>query len=305
MLGTLHQRVGDEQPWQAGVPEDQDGRFWARYIVKSVDQKHDDPTQSQSSTNYNGMQMGLDLYQDDKWRAGLYTTFMDIDSSINGITGMSGGAAYNSTFSSYLGGYGTWTDTNGFYVDNVLQYGYHSVDLKNMNDRETYNPDGNSFVASVEVGKPWQLWNSNWLIEPQAQLIYQYSDFDDVTLKDPARTKVSVDADGAVIGRLGVRLAADYDTDYGKVKPYIRVNYWQELSDGQDTVTYRNTANSAGATKIDANQRFQTTEAAVGATWAVTAEVQTYTEVGKTWDNGGDTQVDSDISASVGIKIRF
>ncbi|MFP2513353.1 autotransporter-associated beta strand repeat-containing protein [Buttiauxella agrestis] len=305
VLGTLHQRVGDEQPWQAGVPEDQDGRFWARYIVKSVDQKHDDPTQSQSSTNYNGMQMGLDLYQDDKWRAGLYTTFMDIDSSINGITGMSGGAAYNSTFSSYLGGYGTWTDTNGFYVDNVLQYGYHSVDLKNMNDRETYNPDGNSFVASVEVGKPWQLWNSNWLIEPQAQLIYQYSDFDDVTLKDPARTKVSVEADGAVIGRLGVRLAADYDTDYGKVKPYIRVNYWQELSDGQDTVTYRNTANSAGATKIDANQRFQTTEAAVGATWAVTAEVQTYTEVGKTWDNGGDTQVDSDISASVGIKIRF
>lgn len=305
VLGTLHQRVGDEQPWQAGVPEDQDGRFWARYIVKSVDQKHDDPTQSQSSTNYNGMQMGLDLYQDDKWRAGLYTTFMDIDSSINGITGMSGGAAYNSTFSSYLGGYGTWTDTNGFYVDNVLQYGYHSVDLKNMNDRETYKPDGNSFVASVEVGKPWQLWNSNWLIEPQAQLIYQYSDFDDVTLKDPARTKVSVEADGAVIGRLGVRLAADYDTDYGKVKPYIRVNYWQELSDGQDSVTYRNTANSAGATKIDANQRFQTTEAAVGATWAVTAEVQTYTEVGKTWDNGGDTQVDSDISASVGIKIRF
>ncbi|RJT26257.1 autotransporter-associated beta strand repeat-containing protein [Buttiauxella izardii] len=305
VLGTLHQRVGDEQPWQAGVPEDQEGRFWARYIVKSVDQHHDDPTKSQSSTNYNGMQMGLDVYQDEKWRAGLYTTFMDIDSSIDGITGMSGGAAYNSTFSSYLGAYGTWTDTNGFYVDNVLQYGYHSVDLKNMSDRETYSPDGNSFVASVEVGKPWQLWDSNWLIEPQAQLIYQYSDFDDVTLSDPSKTKVSVDADGAVIGRLGLRLAADYDTDYGKVKPYIRVNLWQELSDGQDTVTYRNTANSAGATKIDANQRFQTTEAAVGATWAVTADVQAYTEVGKTWDTGGDTQVDSDISASVGMKIRF
>lgn len=305
VLGTLHQRVGDEQPWQAGVPEDQEGRFWARYIVKSVDQHHDDPTKSQSSTNYNGMQMGLDLYQDEKWRAGLYTTFMDIDSSIDGITGMSGGAAYNSTFSSYLGAYGTWTDTNGFYVDNVLQYGYHSVDLKNMSDRETYSPDGNSFVASVEVGKPWQLWDSNWLIEPQAQLIYQYSEFDDVTLSDPSKTKVSVDADGAVIGRLGLRLAADYDTDYGKVKPYIRVNLWQELSDGQDTVTYRNTANSAGTTKIDANQRFQTTEAAVGATWSVTADVQAYTEVGKTWDTGGDTQVDSDISASVGMKIRF
>jgi fibronectin-binding autotransporter adhesin len=305
VLGTLHQRVGDEQPWKADVPEDQEGRFWARYIVKSVDQKHDDPTHSQSSTNYNGMQMGLDLYQNDKWRAGLYTTFMDIDSSINGITGMSGGAAYNSTFSSYLGAYGTWTDTNGFYVDNVLQYGYHSVDLKNMSDRKTYNPDGNSVVASVEVGKPWQLGDSNWQLEPQAQLIYQYSDFDDVTLSDRAKTNVSVDADGSVIGRLGVRLAANYDTDYGKVKPYVRVNYWQELSDGQDTVTYRNTANRAGATEINANQRFQTTEAAIGTTWAVTADVQGYTEIGKTWDGGGDTSVSSDVSASVGMKIRF
>ncbi|TDX19127.1 fibronectin-binding autotransporter adhesin [Buttiauxella sp. BIGb0552] len=305
VLGTLHQRVGDEQPYKAEVPEDQEGRFWARYIVKSVDQKHDDPTQSQSSTNYNGMQMGLDLWQNDKWRAGLYTTFMDTDSSISGITGMSGGDAYNSTFSSYLGGYGTWTDTNGLYVDNVLQYGYHSVDLKNMYDRETYNPDGNSFTASVEVGKPWQLGDSNWLIEPQAQLIYQYSDFDDVTLKDRGKTKVSVNADGSVIGRLGVRLAADYDTNYGKVKPYVRVNYWQELSDGQDTVTWKNTANNAAATDINANQRFQTTEVAVGTTWAVTADVQGYTEIGKTWDGGGDTSVSSDVSASVGMKIRF
>lgn len=305
VLGTLHQRVGDEQPYKADVPEDQEGRFWARYIVKSVDQKHDDPTQSQSSTNYNGMQMGLDLWQNDKWRAGLYTTFMDTDSSISGITGMSGGDAYNSTFSSYLGGYGTWTDTNGLYVDNVLQYGYHSVDLKNMYDRETYNPDGNSFTASVEVGKPWQLGDSNWLIEPQAQLIYQYSDFDDVTLKDRGKTKVSVNADGSVIGRLGVRLAADYDTNYGKVKPYVRVNYWQELSDGQDTVTWKNTANNAAATDINANQRFQTTEVAVGTTWAVTADVQGYTEIGKTWDGGGDTSVSSDVSASVGMKIRF
>ncbi|MCE0800219.1 autotransporter-associated beta strand repeat-containing protein [Buttiauxella sp. S04-F03] len=305
VLGTLHQRVGDEQLYKADVPEDQEGRFWARYIVKSVDQKHDDPTQSQSSTNYNGMQMGLDLWQNEKWRAGLYTTFMDTDSSISGITGMSGGDAYNSTFSSYLGGYGTWTDTNGLYVDNVLQYGYHSVDLKNMYDRETYHPDGNSFTASVEVGKPWQLGDSNWLIEPQAQLIYQYSDFDDVTLKDRGKTKVSVNADGSVIGRLGVRLAADYDTNYGKVKPYVRVNYWQELSDGQDTVTWKNTANNAAATDINANQRFQTTEVAVGTTWAVTADVQGYTEIGKTWDGGGDTSVSSDVSASVGMKIRF
>ena len=305
VLGTLHLRQGDERPYRADNPADQEGRFWARYLTKTVDQKLDDPTGSTSHSQYNGMQMGLDLWQDDKWRAGMYTTFMDIDSAIDGNTGMSGGAAYNSTFSTYLGGYATWTDTDGLYVDNVLQYGYHSVDLKNMTDHETYHPDGNSVTASVEVGKPWYFGDTGWAFEPQAQLIWQWSDFDDVTLKDPAKTRVSVNADSAVIGRLGARLTAEYDTNHGTVKPYVRVNYWQELTDGQDEVTYRNTANSHGKTTLKANQQFAATEAAVGATWVVTDDVQAYTEVGKTWDNSGKTSLDADISASLGMKIRF
>lgn len=305
VLGTLHLRQGDERPYRADNPADQEGRFWARYLTKTVDQKLDDATGSTSHSQYNGMQMGLDLWQDDKWRAGMYTTFMDIDSAIDGNTGMSGGAAYNSTFSTYLGSYATWTDTDGLYVDNVLQYGYHSVDLKNMTDHETYHPDGNSVTASVEVGKPWHFGDSGWAFEPQAQLIWQWSDFDDVTLNDPAKTRVNVNADSAVIGRLGARLTAEYDTNHGIVKPYVRVNYWQELTDGQDEVTYRNTANSDGKTTLKANQQFSATEAAVGATWMVTDDVQAYTEVGKTWDNSGKTSLDADISASLGMKIRF
>ncbi|EEC0871196.1 autotransporter outer membrane beta-barrel domain-containing protein, partial [Salmonella enterica subsp. enterica] len=305
VLGTLHLRQGDERPYRVDNPADQEGRFWARYLTKTVDQKLDDATGSTSHSQYNGMQMGLDLWQDDKWRAGMYTTFMDIDSAIDGNTGMSGGAAYNSTFSTYLGGYATWTDTDGLYVDNVLQYGYHSVDLKNMTDHETYHPDGNSVTASVEVGKPWYFGDSGWAFEPQVQLIWQWSDFDDVTLNDPVKTRVSVNTDSAVIGRLGARLTAEYDTNHGIVKPYVRVNYWQELTDGQDEVTYRNTANSDGKTTLKANQQFSATEAAVGATWMVTDDVQAYTEVGKTWDNSGKTSLDADISASLGMKIRF
>ncbi|HAV1831646.1 TPA: transporter [Enterobacter hormaechei subsp. steigerwaltii] len=305
VLGTLHLRQGDEQPYRADNPADQEGRFWARYLTKTIDQTLDDATRSTSHSNYNGMQMGLDLWQNDAWRSGLYTTFLDTDSSINGNTGMSGGAAYNSTFSTYLGGYATWTDTDGLYVDSVLQYGYHSVDLKNMTDHETYHPDGNSLTASVEVGKPWYIGDTGWALEPQAQLIWQWSDFDDVTLNDKAKTQVSVKADNAVIGRLGARLTAEYDTQYGKVKPYLRVNYWQELTDGQDEVTYRNTANSNGKTTLKANQQFAATEAAIGATWTVTDDVQAYTEVGKTWDNSGKTTLDADISASLGMKIRF
>jgi fibronectin-binding autotransporter adhesin len=305
VLGTLHQRVGDEQPWRADVPEDGEGRFWARYLTKTVDIHLDDATSSKSHSQYDGMQVGFDLWQNDQWRTGIYTTIMDIDSSVSGNTGMGGGSAYNSTLSTYVGGYATWTDTNGFYVDNVLQYGYHSVDLKNLSDSETYHPNGNTVTASVEVGKPWQLGDSNWAFEPQAQLVWQWSNFDDVTLNDGADTHVNTDADSAVIGRLGARLTADYDTKIGKVKPYVRVNYWQELSGGDDSVTYSNGANSHGKTTLSASQKYSATEAAVGATWTVTNDVQAYTEVGRTWDNGGDTSVDANISASVGMKIRF
>ncbi|HEY2452675.1 MAG TPA: autotransporter-associated beta strand repeat-containing protein [Scandinavium sp.] len=305
VLGTLHQRVGDEQPWRADVPEDGEGRFWARYLTKTVDIHLDDATSSKSHSQYDGMQIGVDLWQNDQWRTGIYTTIMDIDSSVSGNTGMGGGSAYNSTLSTYVGGYATWTDTNGFYVDNVLQYGYHSVDLKNLSDSETYHPNGNTVTASVEVGKPWQLGDSNWAFEPQAQLVWQWSNFDDVTLNDGADTHVNTDADSAVIGRLGARLTADYDTKMGKVKPYVRVNYWQELSGGDDAVTYSNGENSHGKTTLSASQKYSATEAAVGATWTVTNDVQAYTEVGRTWDNGGDTSVDANISASVGMKIRF
>lgn len=305
VLGTLHQRVGDEQPWRADVPADGESRFWARYLTKTVDQHLDDATSSQSHSQYDGMQMGVDLWQNDKWRTGVYTTIMDTDSSVSGNTGMGGGSAYNSTLSTYVGGYATWTDTNGFYVDNVLQYGYHSVDLKNLSDSQTYHPDGNTVTASVEVGKPWQIGSSNWAIEPQAQLVWQWSNFDDVTLNDGANTHVGIDADSAVIGRLGARLTADYDTNIGKVKPYVRVNYWQELSGGDDSVTYRNGANSNGKTTLSASQQYSATEAAVGATWTVTNDVQAYTEVGRTWDNGDKSSVDANLSASVGMKIRF
>lgn len=307
VLGTLHLRVGDEQPYDAKTPEDQEPRFWARYIVQSNHQSFNDPTGSQADSRMNGMQIGFDLYNDSAWRAGLYTTILDTDSSIEGENaGGYGTSGYNSMLSVYLGAYATWTGDNGFYVDNVLQYGNHNIDLKMAQSQKTYSPDGNSYIASVETGKPFQIGDSNWQIEPQAQLIWQHSDFDSVTLDGAAQTRASIAADDAVIGRLGLRLAADYDTNHGKVKPYVRVNLWQELSNGSDTATFENTTNNAGKTAINADQQYSSTEVAVGTTWAVSNDVQAYTEVGKSFQNGGSkSQIENDISASLGMKIRF
>ncbi|HEY2451989.1 MAG TPA: autotransporter-associated beta strand repeat-containing protein [Scandinavium sp.] len=305
VLGTLHLRVGDELDAGKTKPVNDEERFWARYIVKSVDQTLDDATGTTTSANYNGMQMGFDLWHNEQWRAGFYTTFMDTDAQMDGFTGMRGGAGYNSTFSTYLGAYATWTDTNGLYVDNVLQYGYHSVDLRNYADNETTHPDGSSFAGSIEVGKPWYLGDSNWLLEPQAQLIYQYSDFGAVTLGDSAKSRVKIDSDVALIGRVGGRLAVDVKTDHGNIRPYARVNYWQGLTGGQDTVTWSNSANGSSKTEMKTSQDYSAVEAGLGATWEFTPDVSAYTEVSKTWSTGGSIEIDADMSASLGMKIRF
>lgn len=307
VLGTLHQRVGDEKPYNANTPEDQEGRFWARYIAQSTHQSLNDATSTQSDSRMNGMQAGVDLYQDQSWRAGVYTTVLDIDTNYQGAnSGGYGPAGYTSDTAFYLGGYSTWTADNGFYVDNVLQYGNHSIDLTMPGSHDSLSPDGNTYIASVEVGKPYQLGDSSWALEPQAQLIWQHSDFDSVIIPGDAKTRASVSADDAVIGRLGVRLTTQYDTEHGTVKPYVRVNLWQELSDGSDTTTYVNTSNNAGETSLTSDQRYSSTEVALGATWAATSEVQAYTEVGKSYQNGGSkSQISNDVSGTVGIKIRF
>jgi fibronectin-binding autotransporter adhesin len=307
VLGTLHQRVGDEQPWNTTVAQDNDQRFWARYITQSTHQSFNDATSSQADSQINGMQIGADLYVDKDWRAGMYTSIVDNDTSIQGAnSGGYGTAGYNSTLSVYVGGYATYTAKSGFYVDNVLQYGNHSIDLKNSQNQNTYNPDGNSFIASVETGYPILFGDTTWFIEPQAQLIWQHSDFDSVILQGDAKTRASIDADDAIIGRIGARLGAEYETNVGKVKPYVRVNLWQQLSNGQDNATFENTANNAGRTVITADQQYSSTEAAVGATWTIAKNAEAYTEVGKTWSNGGSsTSISNDFGGSIGMKIRF
>lgn len=308
VLGNLHLRVGDEltssDDTYVSKDEDNNRRFWIRYIHQSNRQRLADSFGTEANSNMNGMQVGFDLYSNHNWNAGLYTTIMDTDSSIS--TKSSGSLGDNSTLSTYVGGYATWTDDNGLYVDNVLQYGHHSIDLKAKQGGDKYHPNANSYVASVEIGKPFYFGDTSWAVEPQAQLVYQHSDFKDVDLKGYATTRVKVDTDDVVMGRLGLRLTKDMNTDYGKIKPYARVNLWQPLSNGKDTVSFNNLASTDGKTVMKTEQRYSTTELALGATWGITNNVQVYTEMGRSFQNSGHkTKIENDFNGSVGLKIRF
>ncbi|MGL5600969.1 MAG: autotransporter-associated beta strand repeat-containing protein [Silvania sp.] len=299
VLGNLHKRMGDENSFSKRNADDK--RVWARYIGEAGRTRLNDAAHTALDTHMNGVQVGSDIWTNDHWQTGLYASLLDNNTSVSGQAGGNNGYVGDiKDHALYLGGYATWTADNGFWVDNVLQYGRHSLRLKT--EGKTYEPDGNSLTASVEIGKPYQLGESRWQLEPQAQLIWQHSSFDDIDVKGDTRTKAHIDAGDSVTARIGTRLVGHYQTRDGEMTPYVRVNLWQGMGGSDDTRFSNNTA----TTHLSAGQRYSSTETAAGATWSVKPNLQFYGEVGREWSNKGQqSEVSKDVTGSIGLKGSF
>ncbi|MDT0638614.1 autotransporter outer membrane beta-barrel domain-containing protein [Citrobacter werkmanii] len=299
LLGNMHQRMGDEV--KPGI--DEDNRAWARMLGYSGKTKLDDAAGTQTSTHTMGIQVGVDMYANESWKAGMYTSILDIDSNVKGTkTGSDGKGGNIDDNAFYVGGYATWFSGDGMYVDNVLQYGNHKSRLAATGNNGSYTVKGNTLTASTEMGKSFRLGSSAWSLEPQAQLIYQYSDFDNGRLDGVTQTKVKMDTADSFTARLGVRLVADYDTNHGKFQPYGRVNVWQGLGSKDKT----HFSNAVATTTLESSQQYSSTEVAAGLSWSIDRNVQVYGELGTQFSNGGSkSQVEAPINASIGFKKSF
>lgn len=299
LLGNMHQRMGDEV--KPGI--DEDNRAWARMIGYSGKTKLDDAAGTQTSSHTMGIQVGVDMYANESWKAGMYTSILDIDSNVKGTkTGSDGKGGNIDDNAFYVGGYATWFSGDGMYVDNVLQYGNHKSRLTATGNNGSYTVRGNTLTASTEVGKSFRLGASAWSLEPQAQLIYQYSDFDNSTLDGVTPTKVKMDTADSFTARLGVRLVADYDTNHGKFQPYGRVNVWQGLGSKDKT----HFSNAVATTTLESSQQYSSTEVAAGLSWSIDRNLQVYGELGTQFSNGGSkSQVEAPVNASIGFKKSF
>ncbi|MFL6897276.1 autotransporter outer membrane beta-barrel domain-containing protein [Enterobacter roggenkampii] len=298
LLGNMHQRMGDEV--KPGI--DEDNRAWARMIGYSGKTKLDDAAGTQTSSHTMGIQVGVDMYANESWKAGMYTSILDIDSNVKGTkTGSDAKAVTSTTNAFYVGGYATWFSGDGMYVDNVLQYGNHKSRLAATGNNGSYTVRGNTLTASTEVGKSFRLGASAWSLEPQAQLIYQYSDFDNSTLDGVTPTKVKMDTADSFTARLGVRLVADY-TNHGKFQPYGRVNVWQGLGSKDKT----HFSNAVATTTLESSQQYSSTEVAAGLSWSIDRNLQVYGELGTQFSNGGSkSQIEAPVNASIGFKKSF
>lgn len=303
MLSNLHRRVGDE----ATAGDRTSGalrnttRAWGRVIGGNTTITQGGTTAPESRTRFGGFQTGVDLFADDRWNAGLYFGKLRSDASVRGIYGLSPSSRHAGSMradSYYVGGYATYANAEGLYVDTVLQYGIHDLSATSVNDRRI-GSDGKSITASVEVGKRWPM-SEHWALEPQAQLIFNRQSLEDTQIA--GLTTVRRDTANAWVGRLGVRLAGDLGTAFGRLRPYARLNLWHGFS-GTDRATF---SGGAGSTRFDNRIGYTSIELAAGATLALSATTSLYGEFGSLRQLGGGGQkVRSSVQGSAGVRLRF
>ncbi|UZF91271.1 autotransporter family protein [Bosea sp. NBC_00550] len=181
-----------------------------------------------------GLQAGLDLYRNynadgSRDHAGIYGAIGRIQGDVRHFNGINAGT---NTIDGYsIGAYWTHFGASGWYLDGVLQGTWFDAQADSRRLIKL-NREGFGFAASLEGGYPIALGNG-WIIEPQAQVIYQ-------TLVNGSGN------DGAALvrfseveslaGRIGARLARSWALEEGTTtsKPrmmtaWLKASLWNEF----------------------------------------------------------------------------
>ncbi|MEJ8856977.1 autotransporter outer membrane beta-barrel domain-containing protein [Variovorax robiniae] len=251
MLGTYHDRAGEDSVIASGEGPRRMGT-WGRVFGASGDVRNG--SGSSNSARYNdfsrngpthedneaGMQAGIDLLRraDAEGQgdvAGVFIAMGHIDSNVDAIYGGKAGSA--SMYGYSLGGYWTRKGASGWYVDGVLQgTRYDSVRTQSIYG-QTLNTDGWGVAASLEAGYPFAL-APGWALEPQGQLIYQWTRLDDGA---DGVARISFHDTSTFYGRIGARLMRSIAQggDGHALTAWARLNIWHAF-DSNATTTFSN-----------------------------------------------------------------
>nr|MBP6562199.1 autotransporter outer membrane beta-barrel domain-containing protein [Neisseriaceae bacterium] len=241
MAATLHERVSEQQSlaWdECGQCQDQvNSQTWARIVGQKLD------VNGKQRMNQEGdlylVQVGHDFdlsvneQTGSRRHTGLMASYgrheLDFYDRLGAVNGVLAGTRYTgkgNTDAFSLGAYQTHYQASGAYLDLMGQVTY----LRNKYEsRDNINVSQNGWggLVSAEVGRPYAVGSSAWLVEPQAQLMYQYlhlSDFHD------GKRKVDQDDQQGLRGRLGVRLAHNQGSQAQRSRTvYAVANVWHDF----------------------------------------------------------------------------
>lgn len=235
---SMHDRLGEPQyieTQQFAADDDKRRALWLRMTGK-WNRTHSKNGEFDVSSDMFLLQGGGDLAQ---WKLGSETDRLHLGAMAgfgnSRSTARADGNPYKARGSveGYsVGLYGTWFENNetklGTYVDTWFQYGWfkNKVEGDSLPDVKY---DARGWAVSGEVGYAFKLRN-DWVLEPQAQLIYVRYDQDSVA--ESNGTSVGRADSNGTIGRLGVRAHRTYEMKNGrKIQPFVTLNWWHTDTD--------------------------------------------------------------------------
>lgn len=143
--------------------------------------------------------------------------------------------AKGDTDSFYFGGYGTWINRGGYYVDLVVkaQHLYHDFRAYD----ESFNRTSGDYTqwavgSSIEAGKMFKFKN-DWFIEPQLQLNYFHGEGAGycTTGANPFRTQL--DGTDVLNFRYGINAGRTFSAgEHGVLQPYVSAEGIHQTSSG-------------------------------------------------------------------------
>jgi outer membrane autotransporter protein len=306
VVDTLHQRVGEAEQLR-GRTDIAEGRgIWMRGIY--WDGKRDGDKDGvyggdgpKFDYNIKALQAGFDLIrtEDDKGRmafAGYFASIGHMEADVTHFTGVHAGDDDVDAYT--LGVYATRFWPKDAYLDAVFAYNWFDMHAKPRRLQEI-SAKARSISASLEGGKPFHLDNA-WLVEPEAQLIYQHGLGSD--LADQGGT-FRYDNTDSLIGRIGARVAKTWNrADAGQqtrlTTASARVSIWHEFLDRPST-TWRT---ETGPVTFVADTGKTWLELVGALSHQLGRKTTLYGDAGYNWDVNGRGRA---LSARLGVRFNW
>lgn len=251
-MSSLHERRGENQAtaWDSCgcVQEQAEDQAWVRLFGKHLDK--DGKYRFNQEQDIYGVQIGWDWdinYNREKGsrnHSGAYLSYarglvdhFDRFRRENGELSADKYMGNTKTHGYSLGLTHTRYAKHGGYVDGVLQFSYLQNTHNPRNTTGGIKQNGYAAAASLEVGRPYAIGKQNrneggWIIEPQAQLTYQF-----LHLGRPKGENLNVtsaDTHG-LRGRLGFRLAHNSRRGHFTDSIYFSADILQDILGGGGT----------------------------------------------------------------------
>lgn len=297
-LGTFHERQG-EQTLLHG--EGAVRSAWGRVIGQNTEQSWTGTVAPTFDGTLWGVQAGLDLFAREtedgrRDHFGLFVGRTRADGDVRGFALGWNNLTVGETRldDTHLGLYWSRIGASGAYLDAVIVASRYDGEA-NSSRGLGIDLDGDGATASVEIGYPMR-WGdgSRWSLEPQAQLVWQRTSFDD---QRDEFASVAFDSDNALTGRVGLRLSGDYQTSAGLLQPYLKLNYWHGF-DGEDRVRFNTDA-------ISTQQAFDAVELGAGVAAQFNAHTSVYVVLDYTADADDEGRDRKTVEGNVGVRITW